>query len=286
MSRTGAFRARAEGLSAALPPLLVRADLLARTVLAGAHGRRRAGAGDDFWQYRALSESDERRSIDWRRSARSDEVFVRDREAQVAQSVWLWCDTGASMQDGAGESKAARAQLLTLAAALLLSRAGERVGLLGADLPPRRGPVHELRLAEALMAESGADYAVPPLRGLPARATAVLFSDFFATPGALQAALEAAPAARLFAVQVTARGDERLPFAGRVILESPGGTLRHETGNAAGLRAGYAARLAGLRAALGAATAARGGSFLSHVTDTPPETALLALWRALDGRGV
>lgn len=284
MSETGAFRARAEGLSAALPPLLVRADSLARTVLAGAHGRRRAGSGDDFWQYRALSESDERRSIDWRRSARSDEVFVRDREAQVAQSVWLWCDTGASMQDGAPESKAARARLLTLAAALLLSRAGERVGLLGANLPPQRGPVHELRLAEALMAESGMDYAVPPLRGMPARATAVLFSDFFAAPDTLQAALEEAPTARLFAVQVTARADEQLPFSGRAILESLGGSLRHETRDAAALRARYAERLAGLRTALGMATAARGGSFLSHVTDTSPETALLALWRALDGR--
>ena len=42
------LRARAEAETARLPPLLARADRLARTVMMGEHGRRRAGTGDDF----------------------------------------------------------------------------------------------------------------------------------------------------------------------------------------------------------------------------------------------
>ena len=77
------------------PALLARAEHLAGTVLLGEHGRRRSGMGDDFWQYRPLRSGDSYRNIDWRRSGRGDEQFVREREWQIAQSVQLWVDGGA-----------------------------------------------------------------------------------------------------------------------------------------------------------------------------------------------
>ena len=45
------LRASSEDEAARLPALLARAEHLAGAVLLGAHGRRRAGMGDDFWQY-------------------------------------------------------------------------------------------------------------------------------------------------------------------------------------------------------------------------------------------
>ena len=50
---TADLRAQAEALGATLPPLLAQAEHLAATVALGEHGRKRAGMGDDFWQYRA-----------------------------------------------------------------------------------------------------------------------------------------------------------------------------------------------------------------------------------------
>jgi uncharacterized protein (DUF58 family) len=81
---TPALRARAEALGQSLPPLLAEAELLAATVVLGDHGRRRAGMGDEFWQYRPAHAGDSARMIDWRRSARSDSHFVREREWQAA----------------------------------------------------------------------------------------------------------------------------------------------------------------------------------------------------------
>ena len=75
------LRAGAEAASAALPALMLSAERLAASLTAGAHGQRRAGTGEDFWQYRPATQGDTARSIDWRRSARSDGQFVRDREA-------------------------------------------------------------------------------------------------------------------------------------------------------------------------------------------------------------
>ena len=117
------LRHRAEAAASALPPLLVQARHLAGSVLMGEHGRRRAGTGDDFWQYRPGQPGDSRRTIDWRRSARSDTQFVRQREWQVAQSVMLWVDRSASMDFTSLKdttTKGDRARVLALAIAILL----------------------------------------------------------------------------------------------------------------------------------------------------------------------
>ena len=74
------LRHTAEVVAATLPPLLVAAQRVAATVTLGSHGRRRAGAGDAFWQFRHYSKDDTPQAIDWRQSAKFDTVFVRDRE--------------------------------------------------------------------------------------------------------------------------------------------------------------------------------------------------------------
>ena len=121
MSASPQLRRRAEAAASKLPPLLARAEHLANTVFLGDHGRRRAGAGDDFWQYRPLQEGDSFRMIDWRRSAKSDAQYVRQREWQIAQSVSLWIDGSASMSYASDTSlapKSDRAQVLALALSL------------------------------------------------------------------------------------------------------------------------------------------------------------------------
>ena len=160
MTQGLSLRARAETLGQALPALLAAAEQLSATVMLGEHGRRRAGMGDEFWQYRPAHAGDSARMIDWRRSARSDAHFVREREWQAAQSVTLWVDTAQSMRftgDRARASKADRARLLALGLAILLLRAGERVGLSGAALPPRSGRAQIDRIALALAGDGEAD---------------------------------------------------------------------------------------------------------------------------------
>ena len=125
---------------------MVAAERVAATVIQGVHGRRRVGQGDAFWQYRPYRAGDSASQIDWRQSARSRHLFVRETEWEAAASVWLWRDGSPSMQYASlrnSDTKARRAELITLALASLLSDAGERVAVLGAgdaaDLGARRG---------------------------------------------------------------------------------------------------------------------------------------------------
>ena len=284
------LRASSEDEAARLPALLARAEHLAGAVLLGAHGRRRAGMGDDFWQYRPAQMGDSRRLIDHRRSAMGDQEFVREREWQIAQSVMLWVDQGASMRFASTADlpdKADRARLLGLALAILLVRGGERVGLTGTTLPPRRGNAQILRLAEMFCEDDETDYAPPEHRAMIPNARAVFISDFMGDLEGVQLALTKAAdrGVRGVIYHVLDPSEEAFPFRGRTIFESVGGTLRHETLKANDLKDRYLARLADRKAELQRLCALTGWQYGLHHTNGSAQSALLWLYAALDTRG-
>lgn len=282
------LRTRAEAEAGRLPPLLARAETLAGTVLLGAHGRRRAGLGDDFWQYRPVQQGDTRRMVDWRRSARSDDEFVREREWQIAQSVMLWVDQAASMRfsgETSRPTKADQAGVISLALAILLIRSGERVGLTGGALPPRRGEAQIARLSEFFTTEASADYAAPDARAMLPHSRAVFVSDFLADFDQIAEALTKAAdrGVRGVLFQVLDPVEESFPFQGRTIFESMGQTLRHETLKAGELRQAYLDRLAARKDQMQHLCHVTGWRWHCHHTDASAQSALLWLWQALDG---
>lgn len=288
MTQTPTLRVRSEAEASRLPPLLARAEHLAGTVLLGEHGRRRAGMGDDFWQYRPAQIGDSRRMIDHRRSARGDMQFVREREWQIAQSVMLWVDQGASMRFTSNTSlstKGDRARLLALATAIVLLRGGERVGLTGATLPPRRGKAQILRLAEAFAQDDAQDYAPPEHRAMIPHSRAVFLSDFLGNMAEVTQALTKAAdrGVRGVLLQVLDPDEEQFPYQGRTIFQSIGGTLTHETLKAGDLRDRYLDRLAARRDELQQLTRATGWQLGLHHTGDSAQSALLWLYRALEG---
>ena len=286
-TRPVALRAKAESEAAKLPALLARAEHLAGAVLLGDHGRRRAGMGDDFWQYRPAQSGDSRRLIDHRRSAMGDTEFVREREWQIAQSIMLWVDQGASMRFTSSDSlpeKADRARLLGLAAAILLVRGGERVGLTGTRLPPRRGNAQILRLAEAFNEDSEVDYAPPEHRAMIPSARALFISDFLGDLDEVKLALTKAAdrGVRGVLLHVLDPSEEQFPFRGRTVFESIGGTLEHETLKANDLRDRYLERLGSRKQDLQHLCSITGWSYGIHHTDASAQSALLWIYRALD----
>lgn len=284
------LRPRAEALAQPLPPLLARAHELAAGVVLGEHGRRRPGLGDAFWQYRPAQPGDPARAIDWRRSARSDQHFVQEKETQAAQTVLFWVDRSAAMgfasKKGA-PTKADRAALIALATAVLLVQGGERVGLIGQAAPAMRGAAQLERLAGALAMPEAADYGAPDPAPLPRHARAVFVSDFLGPLAATEAALKSAADRGVSGalVQVLDPAEEAFPYDGRTLFHSPGGSLSFETQSAGDLRGRYLERLAARKDALAGLAQEAGWQFHIHHSDVPPTGALLWLYRALEGRG-
>ncbi len=288
MSQTTPLRPRAENLAAPLPPLLAAAEQLARGVVLGEHGRRRPGVGDAFWQYRPAQPGDPARSIDWRRSARSDTHFVAEKEWQAAQSVAFWVDRGQSMQftsDSGLPTKSGRAALITLALSVLLVRGGERVGLTDMGVRPMGGEVQLGRMADALGEVRPADYASPDVSVLPRHARAVFVSDFMADPAPVEAALATAADRGVSGVllQILDPSEEAFPFDGRTVFHSVGGTMEHETRKAGDLRDRYLDRLQTRKDRLALIARRTGWQYHCHHTDAPAPKALLWAFGALEG---
>ena len=285
MAEVTLLRQHAEEAAAALPPLLVAAERVASTVAQGVHGRRRVGQGETFWQFRQYEPGDPATRIDWRESAKSQRLYVRETEWEAAQSVYLWRDGSASMDYASSRdlpTKRARVDLLTLALAVLLVRGGERVTLLGANLPVSHGRAILERMA-LVIARGGTSASLPEFEPLPRHAHMVLIGDLLSPLGEVQARVAqfAASGLRGHLLQVLDPAEETLPFAGRVRFEGleredPLLISRVET-----VRDAYIDRLARHREGLAAIARRAGWSFGVHRTDRPPHTALLALYAVL-----
>ncbi|MEZ5925365.1 MAG: DUF58 domain-containing protein [Hyphomicrobiaceae bacterium] len=271
-------------LAERLPSLVLEARRIATTVMFGIHGRRRPGPGETFWQFRQLEAGDARHMIDWRRSASSDRLFVREKEWEAAHTAWLWADQSPSMvfQSALGKAtKQDRALVLMLAIAELLVEGGERVGVLGLTSPSaRRHPAEHI--AERIFQEIRTD---APMASLPPEATLTRYSECILIGDFLEPIEDIAQRVGALAgqgvrghlVQVLDPAEETLPYEGRVEfldLEDGGALLAEWT---EGIRGQYQERLEAHRAALRHLADRLQWSLLVHRTDHPPEQAMLAL---------
>jgi len=276
----------AEALGARLPALLVAAQRVAETVSPGAHGRRRVGQGESFWQFRPYEMGDTIERIDWRQSAKGDRLYIRETEWAAAQSVYLWRDSGPGMAYRSAKSlptKQERSELLLLALGALLARGGERIALLGGGRAPSAGKGALNTVLSGLERDT-------PLsavnQAVPRHATLILLSDFLDPVEAIATALQriAASGVAVELVQVLDPAEIDLSFSGRV-------RFREMTQDAAAesdaliprvesVRTAYRHALLAQQDALAALARRHGWSFTVHRTDAPPEEPV----RTLHGR--
>lgn len=279
------LRQRAEQLAATMPPLLVAAERVASTVAQGVHGRRRVGQGETFWQFRGYYFGDSPQSIDWRQSAKSDRVFVREMEWEAAQSVWLWRDASPSMSWRSSprlSEKRERAELLLLALTAMLVRSGERVALLGSERRPTTGRATLSRLG-AELARGGDAANLPPHTQLPRYAQVVLFGDFLGPLEEVDAVVRRYGERDIkgHLLQILDPAEETLPYEGRVRFEGLEDEAPWLLSRTEAVRGDFAKRLSAHREGLRAIAQGAGWSFACHHTDQSPHAALLALYAAM-----
>jgi uncharacterized protein (DUF58 family) len=272
-----------------MPELLMEADRIAATVAHGIHGRRRAGLGETFWQFRQYQQGEGAHLVDWRRSASSDQLFVREREWEAAHTLYLWPNMSPSMEFKShlsATTKADRALVLMLGAAELLVRGGERVAFLGLTQPTAsRRATQKLAEAFVMNASAHATQSAPPATRLSRFSTVLLFSDFLDPIENVRATIEAMGAAGATGhlVQVLDPAEETLPYSGRTEFLSPDGSQRWIADRAESLRDRYRARLLAHRASIQDTAHRLGWSFLVHHTDRPASEPLLSLLMRLQG---
>lgn len=282
----GEVLSRAQQRAMLVPDCLVEARRIANTVISGWHGRRKRGIGENFWQFRPYSDGESLSRIDWRRSARDDHTYVRDREWEAAHTIWLWADLSPSMMYKStlgSVSKESRALVLMLALAEILARSGERIGCPGVMEPISARNAAE-RLATAIM-------LTPLSEGLPETgmirnaSDLVLIGDFLDPTDRIMERL--GPLARRglrgHVVEVADPAEEVFPYAGRTEFSDPETGQKLTAGRAEILREDYQRAYLARRESLGVTLRHLGWTFTPHRTDRPASEALVAVHMYLSG---
>jgi len=278
------LRADAEALARQLPDVSLQAAA-ADLVHPGAAGRKRAGSGEQFWQYRRYSQTDAADRIDWRRSARGDEYFVRETELETARTVLFWTDPHAGFDwagDPGRETKADRARTIMLALGITLAKDGERIGLISGTRPPSLGKSAPDKLAEDLISTT-TDQLEPPRT----QALAVIASDFYDGIEAWRARL--APLASTcrngVLLAVSDPIEHEFPYTGRTRFSRPGTALDRLFGRAETVRDDYLDKLAAHEEQLTALAASMGWAVVKHRSDQTALRGAAALFAALEQFG-
>lgn len=239
MARLPELRAEAEALSRRLPGLALQSGA-SEAIHVGSAGRRRAGSGEDFWQYRRYAQEDAASRIDWRRSAKSDDHFVRETELETARTVLFWLDPDAGFDwksENARRTKAEEATVMMLAIAIMLSRDGERIGVLGADRKPSFGKRAVDRLSEDLLSCRRDPFPTPPRQ----RATLIIASDFYEPLSTWESRLSVLAVASRegVALSVSDPIESDFPYQGRVRFARPGASESLTIGRSESIRGDY-----------------------------------------------
>ncbi|WP_024508282.1 DUF58 domain-containing protein [Bradyrhizobium sp. ARR65] len=285
---------RADGesrtLAASLPRLVLEARRIAANVIHGLHGRRRAGTGENFWQYRRFISGEPSQNVDWRRSARDDHLYVREQEWEAAHTVWIWPDRSPSMafaSKQARDSKLERALIVTFALAELLVAGGERVGIPGLLNPTASRGVID-KMAQAMLHDSAERMSLPPSFVPSALAEIVVLSDFWSPIADIRNTLAglSASGAHGALVQIVDPAEESFPYSGRIEFVEPEGHGVITAGRAESWMNDYVERVALHRDQIRAETSRLDWLFSTHTTDRSAAELLLFLHNGMTvGKG-
>jgi len=272
-------------LAAQMPRLILEARRVAATIIHGLHGRRRAGSGENFWQYRRFLSGEPAARVDWRRSARDDHLYVREQEWEAAHTVWIWPDRSPSMAFSsrlAECTKLDRALVMGLALAEILVEGGERVGIPGLTRPSGARNVVE-KIAQAMIHDPVARASLPPTFSPSPLAEVIVLSDLWSPIADVHRTIAqlSATGAQGHVIQIVDPAEETFPYAGRIEFVEPEGAGAITAGRAEAWREDYAARVERHRTEIRLETDRLGWSFIIHRTDRPATELLLKLHEQL-----
>jgi uncharacterized protein (DUF58 family) len=213
-------------------------SLLARGVvegfLDGLHRSPFLGYSTEFSTYRAYTQGDNLRYIDWKVWGRSDEFYVKQFEDDTNLRAQIFLDTSASMDFGAGGSnKFDYGRILAAVLAELMVRQHDAPGLiLFGEQARQAAPAvaarhqaedifHLLSHAQALGGTRIDQSLFRIVEGLTRRGVAVVISDFFTAHEAVLELLRQLQAQRqeIIVFHLLAPEELDLPYEGECVFE-------------------------------------------------------------------
>lgn len=272
LSHIIAFRQETEKTLNNLPDLIVNAEQASHNLLHGLHNRKKSGTGESFWQFREYNNTDRPQDIDWRQSAKSDAVLIKQKELQTAQKTILWCNQSASMNFRSRNkyyTKHDVAKTLCLALSLMLTKTGEHVGLLQMD-KTGNSTKHIHKIASLLFSGS-AKAPLPDMttHTLPKNASFIGVSDFLSPPDTIKEKLNALSSRTKngMIIQVLDPAEVTFPYHGRIDFMGTD-NIKTSVNNASDMRDAYQKKISAHIKNIEQICAQAQWHYVLHKTDT------------------
>ncbi len=275
---------KAGKIAGSLPGLLLEADKVAKSFMKGVHGRRKVGTGEAFWQFREWTQGDSSRDVDWRQTAKRDDVFIRQKEWEASQAAYLYRDASASMEFTSSKKTASKkdyAELLMMALSITMLNGGEQVGLLGVDMPLQTGVSSAAKIVNYIPEQ---DHFNDSGERVPSNSQVVLISDFYFPTEELCKYCKTLAAKKVkgLLVQVYDEAEKTLPYKGKINFIDPENKESHRIlPHVEAVRDEYIEKFLKHQNDLEKMASSIGWKFLSFNSKNKPEKALLDMYEQL-----
>lgn len=277
-----------------LPALMLKSERIANNILHGEHGKRRAGAGDEFWQFREYHQSDRPSDIDWRQSAKGDHVYTKQKEWHVTRKIFFWCAGGETMNfssDKAILKKQESAQILCLSLALLFHKSHEQIGIYGQTRTGRSEKALE-SIAQHLFTRNSTNEELPKTHSLthPQHAIFIGVGDFLSPIEDIERhfAELGKQTQNALIIQTIDLAELELSYTGRVRFNKTNidATNSAVINNVKSVREAYKQRINAHIASVKSLCAENNWHYVLHRTDQDITDTLKSIWEAVDIGGV
>ena len=264
------LRQKSEEISAQVEELVLKAERIADQVVHGAHARKKSGSGEAFWQFREYTQDDDVRHIDWRQSAKTDRIFIKQKEEENAQKALFWSCGAESMayaSDDEAMEKGEAARILSLVLGLLAVRGGDQVGDFESG-KTGHSQAAVTRLAHDLLRDN--DTALPNVTSaLPRHAHVFLCGDFLAPLEKIAERFEriGARTRQGIVVQILDPAEIEFPFSGRIEFREHDADETIQIDHAASVREAYLSRFEAHCERVRTLCEKLGWSYILHRTD-------------------
>lgn len=288
------LRGRAEDAIMSLPALMLKSEKIADNILHGEHGKRKSGTGDEFWQFREYHNTDRPEDIDWRQSAKGDQVFTKQTEWHVTRKIFFWCAGGETMNFSSDKTilkKQESAQILCLSLALLLRKNHEQIGIYGQRRTGRSEKAVE-NIAQHLFARNTTNEVLPETTALthPQHAIFIGVGDFLSPIEDIERhfAELSKQTQNALIIQTIDPAELELSYTGRVRFNEANTYAANSEviNNVKSIREAYKQRISAHIASVKSLCAENNWHYVFHRTNEDITDTLKAIWETVDIGGV
>ena len=239
------MRLKAEKLATITPNLSIRANKIANTVWEGIHNRNKAGIGENFWQFKKYEYGDPIHLIDWKKSAKSTNIFIQEQELSTIQNINIWRDTSSSMKYSSNKSidpKIYIANLITLTLSIILIKNGERVSLNALNSKNSSGEEAIKKITHEINNKIASKFqSRPNMEEIKNGSTCILIGDFLYNTKITEQTIKNLANRNItgLLIHIIDPAERSFPYSGRINFNGLEGEEPYLIGNANAIRKDY-----------------------------------------------